>query len=312
LTAIHNAYSTESDRASVRSNLEKDGWKVAYGHTIAEAEWWRAKVAIDSAIAANTIPGAGSALSKAIITTWLSYEIERQISKIKGNLQTLVRDEALEQMLSARNRLYHVIWQSLREKKIILYNTPKVTLYVDAGVAKYNRWERVVYHEPHTYKCKQKLPFGGWTWGVCTTMKKKERNVPLPPFFQPYVRFKLKVKYGSSPPASSTSRNYDTIQIQNKCYVPIYVAIRYRGLNNQWVTKGWHLIQPNSYANIADTKNNIFYYYAESKESANTRKYWKGNDKYYRVRNSSATYGFRKTKINTNTWGTYTLSLTCN
>ena len=108
---------------------------------------------------------------------WFDYKLEQSLHKLSRNSSRLTK-----------NSLKNLVLQSLKRKRIVQINK----LQLDAGFATYKRWKRVVYHEPRTYKCKQRLPFGGWTWSVCSTMKKVEKTVPLPNWHQFYVRYRLR------------------------------------------------------------------------------------------------------------------------
>ncbi|AFY54228.1 hypothetical protein Riv7116_1679 [Rivularia sp. PCC 7116] len=108
---------------------------------------------------------------------WFDYKLEHNLHKLALNSTQLTT-----------SRLKNIVLQSLKSKRIVQNNQ----LQLQAGFATYKRWKRVVYHEPRTYKCKKHFPWGGWTWVVCTTMKKVEKTMPLPNWHQFYVRYRLR------------------------------------------------------------------------------------------------------------------------
>lgn len=162
------AAAESSNRNQVRSNLQQNGWDVVWGHNFTEGDWVEGTGAIATSVASE---------SPKPFLQWFDYKLEQNIQKLARNSTKLTT-----------SRLKSIVLQSLKSKRIIQNNE----LQLQAGFATYKRWKRVVYHEPRSYKCKQKLPFGGWTWVPCTTTKQVEKNVSLPNWHQFYVRYRLR------------------------------------------------------------------------------------------------------------------------
>jgi len=94
------------------------------------------------------------------------------------------------------------------------------------------------------------------------------------------------------------------IHVRNKCINTIAILIIIRNDSNNWVTEAWYNIKPNQVGYLIDTKNSIFYYYAE-----NNYYKWSGTDntttyegKEYNLKKKEITDPFGKTYVN----------LTCN
>lgn len=62
------------------------------------------------------------------------------------------------------------------------------------------------------------------------------------------------------------------INFRNKTKQKVGVVIRILDENSKWVNHGWYNLEPGETAYLKDTKNRIFYYYAEAKN-----KVWKGS-----------------------------------
>lgn len=157
----------ETNRNEVRQAIETDHWQVVWGITINEGEY--AKFLIAVAAAAETgNPGP--------IYQYFNDYLDRTIKKVARNAPEI-----------GLRALHDLITRAFNSQGRVLRNG---RLEVSAGIATYRRWEHVIYDEPRTYKCKQKLPFGGWTWSVCTTTERVEKDIPWPNHHQPYVRFR--------------------------------------------------------------------------------------------------------------------------
>ncbi len=89
----------------------------------------------------------------------------------------------------------------------------------------------------------------------------------------------------------------------NKCSTTIKTAIRYSDLNDQWTTNGWVELAPGATATVANTKNTLYYSYAEI-QGANFS--WGGTDRNYTVAGSAQTYGFKQHIIDMSAFGTWT------
>ena len=161
------AFAEETNRNDVRARLAEGGWAVVYGDLINEADY--AKVAGSIAVGVKT---GNPSLIKAAFTE----QLQVQFDKIKRTAPDILQADLERLILDA----FRTQGQSIRRGR----------LEVSAGMATYNRWERVVYKEPRTYTCMQKGPFGTKFKSICTTMEAKERRVPYPNNFQPYIRYR--------------------------------------------------------------------------------------------------------------------------
>jgi uncharacterized membrane protein len=58
---------------------------------------------------------------------------------------------------------------------------------------------------------------------------------------------------------------YDTIALHNECSFNVAVALHYRDLDDQWVTRGWWTIEPGKTVETdAMTRNSVLFFYAEN------------------------------------------------
>jgi hypothetical protein len=99
--------------------------------------------------------------------------------------------------------------------------------------------------------------------------------------------------------------NYEIIAFNNKCSKPIAIFVHYLDLNNNWITDGYYRLEPNQQGNIFNTKNLIFYYYAQSMDGTVV---WKGD---YEFQYKDIVIPMTKVKMNITNWGTYIMKLTC-
>lgn len=105
----------------------------------------------------------------------------------------------------------------------------------------------------------------------------------------------------TSPPAQMR------IIYQNECNQDIFAAIHYTDLSDNWITKGWWRIPPGGTADVADTRNIYFLYYAVTEDRSSE---WKGDYSYLSVRGSSEKYPFGL--IDTGKiYSTYTVPFKC-
>ena len=162
------AAAESTNRNQVRSNLQQNGWDVVWGHNFTEGDWVEGTGAIATSVVSE---------SPQPFLKWFDYKLDQNFQKLARNSTQLTT-----------SRLKRIVLQSLKSKRIVQNDQ----LQLKAGFVTYKRWKRVVYSEPHTYKCKQRLPFGGWTWSVCSTTKTVEKSVPLPNWHQFYVRYRLR------------------------------------------------------------------------------------------------------------------------
>lgn len=112
--------------------------------------------------------------------------------------------------------------------------------------------------------------------------------------------------------AVAQGRDYDRIYFRNKCNRQIQTAIHYKALSGTWVTEGWFLLDPGERAYVANTRNTIYYSYAESIDPVSRRLHWSGDDVFDYIRGSSYDYGFKKQEYRLGEWGSWTESFTCN
>lgn len=164
------ALAASSNRNEVRANLERDGWSIAWGVTLNEAEYAKFIAAIGLSATCECITP---------IETYFNSLADRTVSKITTQLPGVAKQEVVEFIVKA--------FQGSQRERILVGNG----FQISAGIATYRRWNDVIYDEPRTYRCKQSLPFGGWTWSVCTTMERVKKTVSLPNHHQPYVKFRF-------------------------------------------------------------------------------------------------------------------------
>lgn len=102
--------------------------------------------------------------------------------------------------------------------------------------------------------------------------------------------------------------SFINIQYTNKCDEPLNLAINYKNLNDDWVTDGWWTLQPGESANVANTKNNIFYYYGVTQDNDYV---WEGTDTFQKVNGTNKSYGFREFDMNMKNWGNFEFRWEC-
>lgn len=101
-----------------------------------------------------------------------------------------------------------------------------------------------------------------------------------------------------------------SVYFHNECDRCIYAAVRYKDLDDTWVTKGWFKVDPGDDAFVATTRNSIIHMYAESEGPDDERIYWSGNDSQDYIRGSDKQYGFIEKRIGGN-FGRYDHRFTC-
>lgn len=164
--------STKSAEDDVRAALAADGWKVIWGRKINEGRYVDLAEAIRSAIAQEDPDP---------VLDFFTAEVEAQLAELQNQAPEIAAEAVRDLLVQA----FFTGGQSIRQGRLEL----------SADIARYERWEEVSYDEPRTYKCKVKLdPTGitdAWTWGVCSTMERVVRKVPVLPEFQPYIRYRF-------------------------------------------------------------------------------------------------------------------------
>lgn len=114
----------------------------------------------------------------------------------------------------------------------------------------------------------------------------------------------LKDDYGSETQVVNFADddNVNFVTVKNGCYKPIYVALRYRSIDDGWTTNGFWELDSREKKRLVLTESDYLYYYAESTDGRNS---WAGDDRYSSLYGEK--YGFRKRNIDTN----WQLELTC-
>jgi len=105
-------------------------------------------------------------------------------------------------------------------------------------------------------------------------------------------------------------KDYYEIYLSNQTGVRLAAAIRYENLNNVWITGGWYHLDPEDSFLVAQTRNENYFFYAESTAELGNRNYWGGSDLSLPIRESDCNYGFIEVKVNRQSWGPFTQSLT--
>ena len=165
----------DSNRNEVRAQIAEGGWDVVWGDLINEGDYLDLTLSIASAYETASLEP---------LQRFFSNQIDVQVNKMQSNAQNLAISEIKDLILSS----FKNDGQTFR----------RGNLEVTAGIVTYKRWQTAIYDEPYTYKCKQSLPLGGWTWSVCTSSKRVEKQVPLPNNHQPYIRFRIVSGEGSN------------------------------------------------------------------------------------------------------------------
>jgi V8-like Glu-specific endopeptidase len=58
----------------------------------------------------------------------------------------------------------------------------------------------------------------------------------------------------------------NSVYFHNKCNVDMYVGIRYKNLDSEWITDGYKVVKPGKVHNFINTKTRHYYYYAQDYE----------------------------------------------
>jgi hypothetical protein len=174
----------ETNKSSIRSNLEK-GWEVVYGNEIDHEDYIEFG-AVTTAAAACVVAteGVGVAACYTGLEEYFRHRLESTAERISDELARRSRNEInINKWVLLEKLIRSIIDQTS-------FQFPQVDL--DGGLLTYNHWRFISYGEPRTYECKQSLPFGGWTWSICSTTEQVKKKIPLLNTFQPYVRYRIR------------------------------------------------------------------------------------------------------------------------
>lgn len=70
----------------------------------------------------------------------------------------------------------------------------------------------------------------------------------------------------------------------NRCQQPIWVALRYKSLEDEWKTFAWRKVEPGQMGFFPKTRNGVIYVHAKTaRDATGYRVTWEGTDKYYTV-----------------------------
>jgi hypothetical protein len=118
------------------------------------------------------------------------------------------------------------------------------------------------------------------------------------------------------------------IGFDNKCDVPIYIALKYRALDSDDVVEGWHTINPGETTFVGYTDNRYFWYFGHTKDR---KSLWHGSiphevseaspfiyiddvafrNGWYQLPGDTKVENFREKHIDSS-FGPYIVRLTCN
>ncbi|NEQ35906.1 MAG: DUF1036 domain-containing protein [Okeania sp. SIO3I5] len=113
--------------------------------------------------------------------------------------------------------------------------------------------------------------------------------------------------FSSAPQSLNAQQSTYTIQFHNKCYNTVRVAINYKDIDGDRITRSWFSVGSNSRSTLVTATSRTFYFYAKSRNGKHT---WGGNDLYKSINGSETKYGFRKgTTVSEN--GVLRQRLTC-
>lgn len=105
---------------------------------------------------------------------------------------------------------------------------------------------------------------------------------------------------------NSKSHDRYRLKVKNLCKHEVYLAIIFKDLNNNWTTKAWYKLKEGESTEQFETRNRVYYYYAEG-VSCNLQ--WSGS---HTDKVKGDYFDFRENRINRETFGTFTKTLTCN
>lgn len=160
LMSYGTAFGESSNRNQVREEIDRDGWRVAWGKNITEADWAEASAAIGVSISTG---------NSAPFLAWFDATLQENFDKITSHLKGL-----------AVNELKNMIVSSLRGKRSVDLNG----FQLEAGIATYDRWQEVTVDVPDG------VEFRGRNSKI--RMKRITNKVNLPNWHQFYVRYRFK------------------------------------------------------------------------------------------------------------------------
>ena len=100
---------------------------------------------------------------------------------------------------------------------------------------------------------------------------------------------------------------FDNIFVTNNCQKKVKFAIRLKDYKTgSWITDAWFNISTNESAFVGETSNSIIYYYAKDSDEGMI---WSGESP---KDVDGRTYSFIKSKITTENFGNWNISLNCN
>jgi hypothetical protein len=156
----------ESNKSEVQRS-KANGWSIAWGNEIDHLK----EVEFSAAVTASV-----ACVCTAPLQGFIANELESTAERIASQLADVSKEFLIKLLLD-----------SLKNggvKRISGFD-------LEAGLATYNHWRKVIYHEPRTRigRCGPR-----WARFNCpeTYIAEVEREVSLPNTFQPYVRFRVR------------------------------------------------------------------------------------------------------------------------
>ncbi len=105
---------------------------------------------------------------------------------------------------------------------------------------------------------------------------------------------------------NQSTADHFKIKLKNSCSKTIRAFIRYKTVEGEWETKGWWTIEPGKTAYVEDSRNSIFYFYAEAKDKS---LFWKGEDNFKEFQGTE--YGLRQIKKSNLEYGEWVTNISC-
>ncbi len=155
----------ESNKSDVRRSKE-DGWNVAWGNEINHAK----ELQFSGAVAASV-----ACICTAPLQGFVAAELESTATTIANQLTDVSKKFVIKLLLDSL--------ENGGVKRISRFD-------LEAGLATYNHWRKVIYHEPRPRMGRCGPSWARFNCPEEAHMEEVERKVPLPNTFQPYVRFR--------------------------------------------------------------------------------------------------------------------------